>query len=394
MAFGNITDFYIPISANAGSSLWGSDVRKVLSAAESSSDTSTRTQHGTGGNVDRLEDPYTDSTADATNIANYGWAIAPTDMGGATGARRFFPAGDHVLTARVCSEGLTGKSGCILYMKAYRVGVSPGYTRTLLGTASTTFSTSGLSIYGTVTVTLSLSEVIFEPGETIQYSFYLNAPGTFLTGENYRFETGHDSSADVKLHTPKLGVLADTAGSVSGAGAATGAMAKVLGCAGSCSGVGSVSGLLGADGSMQGATVGAGTASGVLAATGSTAGAANGAAVVSASFTGIGSMAGGSDGVSLVEAVFGAIGGMVGDTQSLAAVIGYLGGIGSMAGLSDGLADVIGFGSSVAQTAGQAAGSGEANGLISKVLGTVGTVNVGEGGGTTVIKKIFTMIDD
>ncbi len=85
MPFGEISAFHLPIAGNAGSNQWGTgDVRKLLSAAEASADTTSITDHGTGGSVTRTVDPYTTKATDDTQ-ANFGWAVTPDDMNAVAG---------------------------------------------------------------------------------------------------------------------------------------------------------------------------------------------------------------------------------------------------------------------------------------------------------------------
>ena len=56
-------------------------------------------------------------------------------MNSVTGALRFFPAGSHTVTVRYGHNGATGATGT-LSMYVYRVGPSPTFTRTLLGSGT------------------------------------------------------------------------------------------------------------------------------------------------------------------------------------------------------------------------------------------------------------------
>ncbi len=210
MAFGNISTFYLPTAANAGASQWGSDVRKLLSSVDASNDETTVTDHGTGANNTRTCDPYTTTTADLTQ-ADYGWAVTPSDMNSVSGARRFFPAGNHTLTIRTnSSQAMTGNfANYVFYI--YRVGPAPGRTRTLLG------STTGASFnYGTVpsirqtqTISVNPGEVILEPDETIQYSLEHTSPGLVITGRLNRHSTGSQGGVDIRIDQPGLATRYD-----------------------------------------------------------------------------------------------------------------------------------------------------------------------------------------
>jgi len=277
MAFGNLTTLYIPTAANAGSSQWGTDVRKLLSSADSGTDATTTTQHGTdGGNTTRTFDPYTASTTDTTDSL-FGWAVAPSDMNSVSGARRFFPSGNHTATVQMVHDGLLAYSG-LFYMYVYRVGPSPGRTRTLLGSASNTVALPVLSGEWTATVTVALGEVILDVDETIQYSFEFNVNNVFLSGHLITFYCGTRSSVVSRIDTPGLKTLADTTGSASGSGAASGTGGKVLGTNGSASGSASAAGVMGATAGTTGTASGTATATGIGGSVAGTVGTATGSA--------------------------------------------------------------------------------------------------------------------
>lgn len=186
------TLLHLPIAANAGSpQSWGTDVRKVLTAAEASQDSTTVCNLGTGGTVTRTCDPYTTTAVDLTQ-ANFGWCITPTDMGAVPGRRRKIPAGNHVLIGNVTiSTAFTAETRQIL-MFSYKVSsASAGRTRTLLGSTTTNLPLTS----GDVNVTLALAEQIFEADETIQYSFEMNAGGLAVSGRTVAFNTGFSTNS-------------------------------------------------------------------------------------------------------------------------------------------------------------------------------------------------------
>lgn len=275
MAFGNITALYLPTAANAGTSQWGTDVRKLLDTADTGSDATTVTDHGTGGAVSRTEDPYTTSAADGVE-ANFGWAVTPGDMNSVAGARRFFPAGNHVATVRMGSNTVLAATGTIT-MFVYRVGTAAASrARTLLGSNTASVALPINSGEVTMTCTVALGEVIFEPDETIQYSFEFNLAGVAITGRTAKFFTGTQTAVQARVDTPKLGVLADTTGTSVGVGAAAGESGKVLGTVGGATGVGGAE-AVGAStatttGSAAGSVAVAGLGSSVAGATGTAAG--------------------------------------------------------------------------------------------------------------------------
>lgn len=224
MAFGNISSLYFPIAGTAGASLWGVDVRKLLSSPDGTADASTITSHGSGGTVARQVDPYSDNNI-APGPANWAWAITPADMNSVAGARRYIPAGNHVFTMRgKCSNAL-GKANQNGYtVLAYRVGPSPGFTRTLLGFGqSGPVSFPALGASSTFTAAIALPELVFEANETIHYSISLDATGSALGNEKYTFFTGTEGGISIRIDLPGggLGTLYQKTGAVSGAGIAT-----------------------------------------------------------------------------------------------------------------------------------------------------------------------------
>lgn len=279
MAFGNISTLYLPTAANAGASQWGTDVRKLLSAADAGSDSTTQTDHSTGGSVVRTVDPYTTSTTDGTE-ANFGWAVTPSDMNSVSGARRFYPAGNHTATIRMRSEAATGVAST-LTMYVYRVSdAAGGRARTLLGSAGATVTFPALSGEVTGTVTVALGEVIFAADETVQYGFELTCAGVVVTGRINTFFLGTQSSVASRVDTPRLGVLADTTGSAAGAGSASGEGGKVLGTIGSATGLASVSGSMGSTAGTTGTAAGTSTVDGQGSSVAGTTGSASGTSTV------------------------------------------------------------------------------------------------------------------
>lgn len=207
MVFGNISTLYFPVAANAGASQWGTDVRKLLDAADAASDVTTVNNHGTGGAVTRTADPYTTSAADSDQTL-FGWAVTPSDMNSVAGARRYYPAGNHVLTARIANGSLAAEN-ITTTLFVYRVGPSPTRTRTLLGSASSV-TNIGINLTATVTVTVALAAITFAADETIQYSIETTAPGLGVTGRSLQIITGTNGGVAVRVDTPQLGTLFGT----------------------------------------------------------------------------------------------------------------------------------------------------------------------------------------
>ena len=277
MPFGNISTIYIPSAANAGTSQWGTDVRQMLDTADATSDGTTVTGHGTGtGATVRTEDPYTSNTTTDADQSLYGWAVTPTDMNSVAGAKRFYPAGNHVLTTRMTHNGTAASTGT-LFMYVYRVSnAAGGRARTLLGNGSVSVSFAAFSASTTVVCTVAMPEVVFEPDETIQYSFELSLPGVAIVGHTAQFWTGTVGGVAARISTPTLGVLADTTGSATGAGDATGESGNILGTSGIANGSTTVSGVASIRADTVGTATGTGTAVGEGSSVAGTVGAANG----------------------------------------------------------------------------------------------------------------------
>jgi hypothetical protein len=379
VAFGNISTLYLPIAANAGSSQWGTDVRKLLDAADGTSDSTTTTNHGTGGQVTRTADPYSASSTDGTE-ANFGWAVTPSDMNSVAGARRFYPAGNHVATVRLGHNGALA-ANATLTMFAYRVGnAAGGRARTLLGSAtSASIQLPAASGQATFTVTLALGEVIFEVDETIQYSFEIAAPGVAITGKIVTLFTGTTSSVVGRVDTPTLKVLADTTGtSNDSVGTASGVVGKVLNTTGTSNdSVGTASGALGAQAALAGAASGSGAASGVLNATAGLSGTAGGVADALAVVGASAGLVGSANGAGSSSGVLGATAGLVGLSGGGSEASGSLSAFAAMSGSSAGTCIVLGQPSSLSGTTGSASGTGAGLGVMGAVVGTVGTVNIG-----------------
>lgn len=375
MPFGNISTFYLPTAANAGASLWGTDVRRLVTFIDPPSDATSKTNHSTGGAVTRTVDPYTTTTTDDVQ-ANFGWAIAPTDMGSVAGAKRFMLAGDHVATVRMGHNGATAVTGT-LFLFAYRVAAGTR-ARTLLGSDSASFNLPINAGEVTASVALTLPEIIFEPDETIQYSYEVSCAGIALVGRILTFYTGTQAGVAARMDTPTLGVLADTTGSATGLGLATGTTGKVLGSVGSAAGIGTGIATGASTAETIGSAIGAGTAAGMTSAVAGTTGAATGTGTAAGILTGIGSMIGSATGSGFATGVLGATGGMTGLATGLGAASGVLGATGGMVGTAAGLGSASAQASSVAGSVGTASGFGTAAGVMSSVLGTVGTVGTGD----------------
>lgn len=375
MVFGNISTLYFPVAANAGASQWGTDVRKLLDAVDAGADTTTINNHGTGGAVTRTFDPYSTSSADADQTL-FGWAVTPADMGSVAGARRFYPAGDHVATFRMSQNGVTGVAVTVTVF-VYRVGPSPGRTRTLLGSGSASPTLNGLSSPSTVNVTVALSEIVFEADETIQYSIETNVAGVAITGRNVVLRTGTDGGVGVRMDTPQLGVLKDFTGTADGTSTALGVMAQVLPTTGTATASGTGLGVLAATGQMGGTASGIGTALGVLSSVATMTGTTTGAGTALGVLGGVGGLVGDADGTSTVTGSLTAVGGTIGTALGLSDALAELTAVANMTGTAAGTSTALGVPSSLSGTVGDAFGFSDAEGILGAVVGTVGTVIIG-----------------
>ena len=305
MAFGNISTLFLNGPVNASALPWGTNVRKLNLASDAAANTTTTTDHGTGAAVSRTVNPFGASTTTGSQ-PNFGFAVLPADMGGAVGARRYYKPGNHVLSCAGSSSAAVTAADTTLVLTAYRVGVSPTFTRTSLGSASSVAYNFGAvpNTLLALSVSLPLPEIVLEVGETLQYSLDVVSAGTVVTG---RINTLRFGAAADGVTFPRLSVLADTTGAATGLGDALGVTGKVLGAVGVASGLGDALGIMGATASTSGAAAGSVT--------------------------------------------------------------------------------VTGLGSSVAGCIGLAVGSATADGIGGKILGTVGTVDIGGGGGVTIVNN-------
>jgi hypothetical protein len=275
MPFGAITTVYLPISASAGASLWGSDVRKLLASADATADTTSTTVHGTGGATRRTVDPYTASSTDGVDL-DYGWAITPADMGSTSTKKRRQAAGNHTCTVRLSHSATLGSSGAILHFSVARVGAGGSRTRTLLGSIDQPVSLGALGAEATFTAAVSLPEIIYQDDETLQYSFEITATGQALSGASSTFRTGTSGGVAVKVDFPRLDTIAEIVGSSSGAGDSSAVVARIMAANGDAAGTsvasGSVGGVAAATGSAAGTSTGLAQVGAVSACTGSAAG--------------------------------------------------------------------------------------------------------------------------
>lgn len=277
MAFGLVSTLYFPdTSANSvGTFDWGTDIRKLITTALGSSANSTQMNVSTGGAVTRTFDPFSTSTADLDQTL-YGWAIQVADMGSATGALRFFPAGNHTMTATMNQSTVLSVAGTVT-MYVYKVGAAPGRTRTLIASNSAAVTWPATGSFVTATVTVACPAITFAVDETIQYSFELNAAGT-IGGRIIAFFTGLSNSVQARIDTPELGIVASGVGASSASASTAGAAGIVLGTAGASSASSSAAGTFSARADMAGAATASSSAAAVGSSVAGTVGAAAGAA--------------------------------------------------------------------------------------------------------------------
>lgn len=278
MAFANLFTVFLNGPANATLLQWGTNVRKLGVASDAVANETTTTNQGTGAAVSRTINPFGTSTTTGSQ-SNFGFGISQADMGGSTGARRFYRAGVHTFFCAAASSTPATSTDSNLVISVYRVQVSPTYTRVLIGSATGAPFNLGLVVntFQDISCAITLPEIIFEPGETIQYSVDVLAAGAAVTG---RIITIRFGAATNRITSPELGVLADTTGSSTGLADVFGVGGKVLGVIGSSSGLAVVSGFLSARASTIGASIGIAAVNGVGGSLASTNGSCIGLAVV------------------------------------------------------------------------------------------------------------------
>ena len=307
MAFGAITTVYIPIAASAGSSLWGTDVRKVLDSADAATDATTTTSHGTGADTRRTVDPYSASSTDITE-SDYGWAIDPADMGSTATKKRRQAAGDHTCTLRLSHSATLGDTSAVLHFFAYRIGPSPGRVRTLLGSVNQNINLAALGAIGTYTATIVLGEIVYEDDETLQYSFEITAAGQIVTGASTTFRTGTQGGVAIRVNFPRLDTIVETTGTSGGSSTATAAVANIMASNGTAAGTSTITadvgGIAGATGSASGTGVASADVGGVAGATGTSAGTSQATADTAVIKATVGTVDIGAGGDTVISPVF------------------------------------------------------------------------------------------
>lgn len=271
MAFGAITTVYLPVAASAGSSLWGSDVRRLLESPDAAADTTNTTAHGTGGDTRRTVDPYTASSSDAAE-SDFGWAITPLDMGSTATEKRRQAAGDHTCTVRLSHSATLGDSSATLHFLAYKVGPAPDRTRTLLGSVNQSVSLGALGAEATYNAAISLPEIVYQDDETLQYGFEITASGQVLSGASTTFRTGTSGGVAIRVDFPRLDTIVESIGSAQGSGVITADVARIMAANGSSAGstsvLAGVGGIAGTIGAAAGSDATAAVVGAISAATG------------------------------------------------------------------------------------------------------------------------------
>lgn len=398
MPFGNINTFYIPEPGGAvgsgGPCPWGNDVQRFLDVIDPDADTTTGNVHSSNSNLVRVFNPFnSNQQINEGNSTLYGWALHPTaDMNSLAGALRAFPAGDHTLTVRTGSWGLLG-SDHKLRLLVYKVAASgSGYTRTQLGSTGEGVANA---LGSTVTVTVTLPEIVFEPGESIQYTIQSQV-NTSFSQNSVALHLGTSSAANgsevSRVETPGLLTIAATVYSLGGNGSAQAIASSVLPTVGSLAASSQTSGLLAATASQQATAGGAGQAAGALSAVVQFVGEASGASHPQAVLGASAAMQGRGGGAAQSDGGLGATAALRGVATGDGTVSGFVSAVASMQGLSEAAAAVQAFASSVAGTTAHTAGAATVGGGTSSVLGTVGEVEVSQGGGETVIRKPIILI--
>lgn len=357
---------YLPITGSAGASLWGTDVRAMLTAADATADATSTCAHGLSGDTRRTVDPYTASATDETEGA-FGWAIdagsGAAGMGSTAAAKRKIASGNHVFTGRLSHSATLGDATATLHFFAYRVGPAASRTRTLLGSVDQAINLGVLGAIATYTATIALPEIVFENDETIQYSYEITAAGQVVTGASSTFRTGTEGGVAIRVDFPELRTIAEATGASAGIGAGSGALQTTA--------------------NMQGASAGIATAAATLGATKESTGAAAGIATAAATLAGVANMQGASAGVATVAATLAAVANLLGASAGVATASAELQTTANMQGDSAGVATASGALAAVKETIGQVDGLATVSGVAARVVPTVGTSTVG-GGGTTL----------
>lgn len=209
----------------------GTGVLKLLDAGTNSQDTTTKVAFGTSTTLRTIvAKPYTsNSTSGTTGEQNFGWAVNVSSADGMqstappAGHERVILAGSWSFTvpmyATLPQTGLSGDQTTLTAV-IYRVGSSG--TRTELGRGSSSATTVTGVTAGTptnITWSVTLGQVTFAAGETVQVSLEVQAKGN-ATGQTLTVVTQSSTNpCTVTLPSPGVvtakyvsGVVYDTTG--------------------------------------------------------------------------------------------------------------------------------------------------------------------------------------
>lgn len=272
---------------------WGTDIRAMRASSPADIDT-TKADFGTSGGAKTITfDPLTTrSTTGIVDIFGWAWnslAASGDSLGSVAGAKRFYRAGDYTLSYELWTTLATGTT-CTLTRRVYRVGADG--TRVQVGAFTTGSISVGNSLSPTTyTTTVAVGEYIVEAGETILLVLACNSSSNAL-GNTITLRLGADTFEEIP--SPGWLTLADTTGSASGSGVATGESGKVLATIGASIGEGSATGEMSsradAIGSAAGVGAGSAQASSIAGTVGSSTGVGTGSGLTSIVLGGIGSV--------------------------------------------------------------------------------------------------------
>lgn len=380
VAFGDINTFYLPVEGESFDQPWGNRIRSLNAVASAGSDSSTQVTHPSNQLSDRTVRPYINSQAGGQ--VEYGWAVRVPDMGSAAGALRAIRAGLHTVTLYIAAPLAGTANSCQLRIYVRRVAAADAptpYLRTLLGTAAADFSTFG----GEASVSLSLPEIVFAPGETIQYDLrtqiragILQSVYTLVLGTS----GGLQGNVPARIDHPGLVTIAPTRGAAAGSAFANSFAANALGTRGAAQGSSASSSGLRAIAGLVGAAGGVAQPHGAFAGAAEMVGVAAGASVAEGELAGAGAMDGTATGTSAAHAALAGAAAVVGSSSGACTADGELAGTGGLVGSAEGNSDASGGVGAVAGLVGLAEGESAVLAQLAALRGTVGTSLVGEGG--------------
>lgn len=281
MAFGDLSAFYLQHAGGAPLLPWGTNVRQLRDAPSAPADSDTEQSHPSNQDSTRIARPY--EVSSTGSVPAFGWAIDPADLVPPAGSQRLIRAGAHRVVLYVAAPLVGQGSNCRLLLNVYRVASAAApqpYERSLLGQAVDDFSSAG----GETSISVNLPEVVFGPGESIQYTLrtrvnagLLQSVYTLVLGTS----GGLQGNVVSRIEIPGLIAVARTRGSASGGSAAAARGARVRGAKGAAAGASLASGRLSAIAAMRGSAAGTSLAAGRLSATAAMRGSAAGASLAS-----------------------------------------------------------------------------------------------------------------